>query len=308
MGNNCNSYLVNGYRVDTGPHAITQLHNGGPLRYLMENYFDYVPALIDYGDYFIREEEGLKEVPTTLKGYLTMDVLPRKDRLIIAQSLTKMLLSWEFGADISNVSVYQSLPWNTLSSDTKEFMDTFSYFLSGKSAKETSVQRMFVGGGFIEEDIDKDIIRENSEHQHSDKFKRLSYVSRLLNNNKVNYNQYYPRNGLKAVLNSILYSLPETVEIKTNTAVEKIVTENDIAKGVLTKEGPYFADIIVYSAFAKDLPKYITDLPAPYISDLNRIKQSKSLTIWLGLDEAFEEFNYIGGEVWFKKKSFWQCQ
>ncbi|MDI9394143.1 MAG: NAD(P)/FAD-dependent oxidoreductase [Euryarchaeota archaeon] len=304
LGNNCNSYLVNGYQVDTGPHAITQMHSGGPLRYLMENYFDYVPAFVDYGDYFIRDADGLKEVPTTLKGYLTMDMLPKKDRLIIAQSLTKMLISWQFGTDLSNISVYHSLPWNSLSSDTKEFMDTFSYFLSGKSAKETSVQRMFVGGGFIEEDIEKDITYENSEH-NLDKFKKVSYVSRLLNNNKVDYNQFYPRNGLKAILNAILYSLPETVEIKTNTAVEKIITENNTVKGVLTKEGSYFADIIIYSAFAKDLPKYVTDLPLSYVSDLNRIKQSKALTIWLGLDEKFEEFNYIGGEVWFKKKPFW---
>ncbi len=305
LGNNCNSYLVNGYQVDTGPHAITQLHDGGPLRYLMENYFDYVPAFVDYGDYFIRDEDGLKEVPTTLKGYLTMDMLPRKDRLIIAQSLTKLLLSWQFGNDLSNISVYQCLPWNALSSDTQEFMDTFSYFLSGKQAKETSVQRMFVGSGFIGEDIEKDITSENSEHKYNDRFKRLSYVSRLLNNNKVDYNQYYPRNGLKAILNAILYSLPETVDIKTGTAVEQIITENNIAKGVLTKEESYFADTIIYSAFAKDLPKYITDLPESYISDLSRIKQSKALTIWLGLDETFEEFNYTGGEVWFKDKPFW---
>jgi phytoene dehydrogenase-like protein len=305
LGNNCNSYLVNGYQVDTGPHAITQLHKGGPLRYLMENYFDYIPAFVDYGDYFIRDKDGLKDVPTTLTGYLKMDILPRKDRLILAQSLTKMLLSWQFETDLSNISVYQCLPWNTLSSDTKEFMDTFSYFLSGKSAKETSVQRMFVGGGFIEEDIEKDITPENSEYQHIDRFKRMSYVSRLLNNNKVNYNQYYPRNGLKAILDAILYSLPETVEIKTNTALEKIITENNTAKGVLTNEDSYVADTVIYSAFAKDLPKYVTDLPASYVSDLSRIKQSRALTIWLGLDEEFEEFNYIGGEVWFKQKPFW---
>lgn len=305
LGNNCNSYFVNGYRVDTGPHAITQLHKGGPLRYLMENYFDYIPAFADYGNYFIRDKDGLKGVPTTLKGYLTMDILPRKDRLILAQSLTKMLLSWQFGTDLSNISVYQCLPWNILSSDTKEFMDTFSYFLSGKSAKETSVQRMFVGSGFIEEDIEKDITHENNEHQYIDKFKRMSYVSRLLNNNKVDYNQYYPRNGLKAILDAIQYSLPENVEIKTNTAIEQIITENNTAKGVLTNEDSYFADTIIYSAFAKDLPKYVTDLPASYVSDLSRIKQSKALTIWLGLDEEFEEFNYIGGEVWFKQKPFW---
>ncbi|TRZ88830.1 MAG: FAD-dependent oxidoreductase, partial [Methanosarcinales archaeon] len=33
LGNNCNSYTVDGYQVDTGPHAITQLRRGGPLTY-----------------------------------------------------------------------------------------------------------------------------------------------------------------------------------------------------------------------------------------------------------------------------------
>ena len=34
LGNNCSSYMVDGYQVDTGPHAITQLRKGGG-RYLI---------------------------------------------------------------------------------------------------------------------------------------------------------------------------------------------------------------------------------------------------------------------------------
>ncbi len=45
LRNNCNSYVVDGYQVDTGPHAITQLRKGGPLTYLMDNYFDYIRFL-----------------------------------------------------------------------------------------------------------------------------------------------------------------------------------------------------------------------------------------------------------------------
>lgn len=306
LGNNCNSYVVDGYQVDTGPHAITQLFKGGPLNYLMDNYFDYVPVFIDYGDYFIRDEDGLKEVPTTLKGYLTMNLLPIKDRIIITQALTKMLLLWELGNNISNVSVQECLPWDDLSSDTIEFMNTFSYFLSGKPAKETSVQRMFVGGGFIDEDVESYIANKSNGYEYIyDKFKKMSNISKLLNNNKVDYNQFYPRNGLKAILKAILYSLPETVEIKKGCPVEQIIIENNIAKGVLTKEDSYFADTIIYSAFAKDLPLYVMNLPESYVSDLNKIKQSRSLTIWLGLDEEFKEFNYMGGEVFFKNKPFW---
>ncbi len=54
LGNNCNSYVVDGYQVDTGPHAITQLRKGGPLTYLMDNYFDYIPVFVNYGEYSIR--------------------------------------------------------------------------------------------------------------------------------------------------------------------------------------------------------------------------------------------------------------
>ncbi len=306
IGNNCNSYVVDGYQVDTGPHAITQLRKGGPLTYLMDNYFEYIPVFVDYGDYFIRTENGLKNVPTTLSGYLTMDILPRKDRLIIAQALTKMLVLWQFGTDLSKASVYQCLPWDNLSSDTAEFVDTFCYFLSGRSMKETSVQRMFVGSGFVEESIQKDMAHKKNQYYNLyEEAKKVSYVSKLLNNKKVSYNQFYPRDGLKAIINAILYSLPKTVEIKTNTAVKEIITEDNTAKGVSTKEDSYYADLIVYSAFVKDLPQYIKDLPAHYVSELNNVKQSKTLTIWLGLGEEFEEFNYVGGEVWFKKKAFW---
>jgi all-trans-retinol 13,14-reductase len=306
LGNNCNSYVVDGYQVDTGPHAITQLHKGGPLTYLMDNYFDYIPVFVDYGEYFIRTENGLKKVPTDLGGYLTMDILPKKDRLIIAQALTKMLVMWQFGTDLSKTSVYECLPWDNLSSDTAEFTDTFCYFLSGRSMKETSVQRMFVGSGFIEESIQKEIAHEKNQYYNLyEEAKKLSYVSRLLNNRKVSYNQFYPRDGLKAIVNSILYSLPKTVEIKTNNAVKEIIVEDNIAKGVSTREDSYYADSIIYSAFVKDIPQYIKDLPAGYVSDLNNVKQSRTLTIWLGLSNEFDEFNYVGGEVWFKKKAFW---
>jgi phytoene dehydrogenase-like protein len=306
LGNNCNSYIVDGYQVDTGPHAITQMYEGGPLTYLMKNYFDYLPVFVDYGDYFIRTEKGLGKVPTDLSDYITMEILPRKDRLVIAQALTKMLVLWQFGIDLSKISVYDCLQWDKLSSDTTDFVDTFCYFLSGKSMKDTSVSRMFVGNGLIDESIQNDIISgKNFYHNLYDEAKKLSYVSRLLNNKKVSYNQFYPRDGLKAITNSILYSMPKTVEIKANAAVKEIVTENNIVKEVKTKDESYFADMIIYSAFVKDLPKYIKNLPENYVSDLNKVKQAKTLTIWLGLNEEFEEFNYIGSEVWFKKKAFW---
>lgn len=301
LGNNCNSYTVDGYQVDTGPHAITQLRRGGPLTYLMNNYFDYIPAFVDYGNYFIRTEKGLRDVPTTLAGYLTLDILPGKDRLTIVRALAKMVLLRRMGKDLTKISVYECLPWDMLSSDTAEFVDTFCYFLSGRSMRETSVQRMFVGGAFVEENLQDDMMEKSSYHDVVGK----ANICRLLNNKKVSYDQYYPRDGLKAIVNAVQFSFPKTVEIKTNAAVQEIITKDSTATGVSTKEGSYYADKIVYSAFVKDIPDYIRDLPAQYVSQLKMVKQSRTLTIWLGIDEKFGEFNYTGGEVWFRRKAFW---
>ena len=53
IGGVCRSYDVNGYRVDTGPHAITRLENG-PLKQLMDKYFNIAPQFIPFGKYYVR--------------------------------------------------------------------------------------------------------------------------------------------------------------------------------------------------------------------------------------------------------------
>ena len=67
----------------------------------------------------------------------------------------------------------------------------------------------------------------------------------------------------------------------------------------------YYADMVIYTGFAKDLPSVIDNLPKSYVDDLNGIVRTKSLTIWLGLDKRLREFNYIGSEVWFKDNPYW---
>ena len=74
---NCNSYVVDGYQVDTGAHAITHLIEG-PLPRLMDNYFDFLPVFEDYGYYYVRTENGLTKVPSNLKDFVTFDVLPER--------------------------------------------------------------------------------------------------------------------------------------------------------------------------------------------------------------------------------------
>jgi len=328
LGGNCNSYMVDGYQVDTGVHAITHLTEG-PLKRLMDNYFDYLPVFEDYGYYYIRTENSLVKVPSNLKDFVTFDVLPRKDRVLLSQTLTKAFTFSSFGIDLSKKSVYDFLPKN-LSKDTYDFVDTMCISLSGKPIKETSAQRVLYGSNFVRDSITQEqfdaIIgkmepkkRQSTEsipasilpyHLHASLQTRMTRVTKpfmsleRLATNDVNDSQGYPRKGLKALLNAILYSLPENVEIKKECEVKAILVQDGNVSGVEADE-IYTSDLVIYTGFATELPELIQDLPPEYVRDLKGIVHSKSLTVWLGLKEEFSEFNYTGSEIWFKDFAYW---
>jgi len=328
LGGNCSSYIVDGYQVDTGAHAITHLIEG-PLKRLMDNYFDFLPVFEDYGYYYVRTENTFIKVPSNLKDFVTFDVLPRKDRVLLSQSLTKAFTLSSFGIDLSGQSVYDFLPKN-LSKDTYDFVNTISVFLSGRSMKETSAQRVLSGSNFVRDSITQDQFdamigkfepkkRQSAEsilasilpyHFHASLQARMTKVAqpftsleRLATNN-VNFSQGYPRKGLKALLNAILSSLPETVEIKKECQVTSILVQNGKVSGVEADE-IYTSDLVIYTGFATELPRLIKDLPQDYVGNLNGIVHSKSLTIWLGLEKELPEFNYTGSEIWFKDFAYW---
>ncbi|AKB28343.1 hypothetical protein MSSIT_1624 [Methanosarcina siciliae T4/M] len=328
LGGNCNSYMVDGYQVDTGAHAITHLIEG-PLPRLMDNYFDFLPVFEDYGHYYVRTENSFTKVPSNLKDFVTFDALPRKDRLILSQTLTKALTLSSFGIDLSDQSVYDFLPKN-LCKDTYDFVDTISGFLSGKSMKETSAQRILSGSSFVRDSITQEQFdamigkleakkRQSTEsilasvlqyHLHASLQSRMDRVAQpfasleRLATNKVNYSQGYPRKGLKALLNAILYSLPDTVEIKSECEVKSILVQDGKISGVEADE-IYPADLVIHTGFATDLPRLVKDLPSDYKEELKGIVHTKSLTIWLGLKEELPEFNYTGSEIWFKDFAYW---
>lgn len=317
LGGNCNSYDVDGFQVDTGPHAITHLREG-PLRRLMDEYFTYVPVFVDYGHYYVRTERGLTKIPSNLKEFATFDVLHKKDRLLLSQALTKALTLNAFGMIDGNKSVYEFLP-KGLSKDAVDFVSAIAPFLSGKSMKETSVNRILYGSSFMRDSVSEDIF---DDEQPNDKLNDASYASiitdrlskyQLINRlstlsrlatNKVAYAQAYPRGGLKSLLNAVLYSMPGTVRIKTKTQVIRILTDGEKAIGVATDSDSFTADTVVYSGFVKSLPE-LASLPHEYKEKLSRIDQTLSLTIWLGLREKMKEFDYIGSEVWFKDDAYW---
>jgi phytoene dehydrogenase-like protein len=269
VGGNCNSYTVDGYQVDTGPHAITHLVEG-PLRRLMDNYFDYQPVFENYGHYYVRTEDRFLKVPSTIRDFVTFDVFPRLDRLAITQSITKALTLSSFGVDLSKQSVSESLPAN-LSKETYEFADAISYFLSGRSMSETSAQRVLAGSSFVRDSVTQEQFEEFIKEEkvprpesilqsvlpsnlHTSLHSRINNVSSLgrLATNKVHMSQGYPRKGLKALLNAILYSLPSSVEIKTGCKVERILTKDGKAYGV-EADTIYESDLVVYTGYTQVL-------------------------------------------------------
>lgn len=325
VGGNCNSYTIDGFQVDTGPHAISHLE-AGPLKILMENYFDYLPIFKDYGDYFVRTPRSFVKVPSNLKEFAVFDPLPKKDRLVIAQALTKELTLSTFGFDLSKHSVYDALPKN-LSRDTYDFVDSISHFLSGRSMKETSVHRILTGSSFVRDSVTQeqfDSIVGKPEKPpvesilqaiipadyHASLQGRINSVSNQFSSlgrlatNKASSSQGYPRKGLKALLNAILFSLPNSVEIRTECEVSNILVKNGKVTGVEADE-IYQADIVIHTGFASNLPSLVEELPDPYVNDLNGIVHSRSLTLWLGFDKIMKEFDYIGSEIWFKDNAYW---
>lgn len=313
VGGNCNSYCVDGFQVDTGVHAITHLREG-PLRRLMDEYFTYLPVFLDHGNYHVRTEKGLTKMPSNIKEFVTFDILPRKDRFLLSQALTKALTQVTFGMLEGNQPVYDHLPGG-LSMDTYDFVDAISYSLSGKSMKETSINRILYGGSFVRDSISEDIFEDDQQENTSYTSKITDTLSRYqlkshiftisrLATNKIAYAQGYPRGGLKSLLNAVLYSMPEWVHIKTGSRVKKIVSEDGKVTGVATDSDVFKAGTVVYSGFAKDLPGLI-ELPADHKEALSRIDQALSLTIWLGLGEKIKEFDYMGSEIWFKGGAYW---
>ncbi len=313
VGGNCNSYNVDGFQVDTGVHAITHLREG-PLRRLIDEYFTYSPVFLGHGDYYVRTEKGLTKLPSNIKEFVTFDVLPRKDRFMLSQALTRALTQVTFGMLEGNQPVYDHLPGG-LSADTYDFVDAVAYSLSGKSMKETSINRILYGGSFVRDSISEDVFEDEPQESTSytsritDTLSRyqlkshFSNISRLATN-KIAYAQGYPRGGLKSVLNAVLYSMPKTVQIKTGSRVKKIISEGGKVTGVATDKGVVKASTVVYSGFAKNLPDLV-DLPSDYTENLSHIDQTLSLTIWLGLSEKLKVFDYTGSEIWFKGGAYW---
>jgi phytoene dehydrogenase-like protein len=292
MGGNVRTYDVNGYKVDTGPHAITGLSDG-PLIKLINSYFNISPKFIPYGDYYIRSRKSFIKFPWTIQSWARFNILSMKDRLLITQAMIESSSKFTFRKKTLDVSTYKFLQNYNFSQKAWKFIDSISYFLTGVSMKESPAWRMLNGGGYISEET-------NGIKKHLSKFIKLARYSGGVQNHG------YPKGGIQSIILSILHSFPKSVEIKLSTEVKKIVIEDNKVHSVETENDVYYAETIVYSAPVKNLPKLISNLPKEYSTQLNSLRQATTLTIWIGLSRKIPEFNYTGSEIGFEgKASYW---
>lgn len=282
FGGNCRSYKINGYSVDTGPHAITGL-DGGPFMQLMDKYFLVKPNFLPINNYYARDGKKLQEIPVTFPKFAFFDILSRKDRVLMVGAMMDAIAFSSLDKKALEKSVYDYIKKYHFSHRALKFVDALSYFLSGKSMHETPAWRMLGGSGYLDE---------------TGNAKRFDKLKKMVANDYSG--QRYPMGGIQNITNCIISSLPEDKAVfKNNEEVKKIVIENGKAAGVETASGKYYAGLIVYSGFVKNLPFIVDSLSAAYEQELKKIKQTKSITLWLGLKKKLPELSYIGSELYF---------
>jgi len=276
LGGNCRTYEIDGYHIDTGPHAITSITNG-PLKILMDKYFSVLPKFVPIGSYYARWQNKLQEIPLTLIQLSYFNILSKRDRVLMAGTMIDAIANSSLNKNILEKSVYDYIKNYNFSIKSIRFIDALCYFLSGKSMKETPAWRMLGGSGYVDETNKND----ESVKKHLKKiikFAKHDYSS-----------QGYPLGGIQNITSSVLNSIPKN----------KFIIKRHKITGVQTDKGTYYGDAVVYSGFVKDLPNFTDKFSAKYKSELKKIKQTKSVTLWLGLKNKMPEMSYLGSEVHF---------
>ncbi|MBW6451644.1 MAG: NAD(P)/FAD-dependent oxidoreductase [DPANN group archaeon] len=292
LGGNARSYDISGFRVDTGVHAITST-NEGPLFELVEKYFDKKPKYLPHGEYYIRTKDKLVQMPWTINEWRKIDIFPQKDKLIMLGLLTKNIVKTTITKKESKESVYDVIKIYSLTDNSMRFIDMLCYLLTGESMRETPAWRITKGAGYISEN----------------KIKKIEMLYMIKNLFRFNGStvQGYPKGGIGTITNALIKSIPiDKIQYLLEEQVTEIITKNNKAIGVETEIGTYKANTIVYSGFMKDLPNLTDSLPQDFKNKLKKIKQTESLTIWLGLKKPLHWFNYKGSEMWYEDgEYFW---
>ncbi|MHC1625532.1 MAG: phytoene desaturase family protein [Methermicoccaceae archaeon] len=281
VGGICRSYEVDGFVVDTGPHAITGLREG-PIQLLIDAYFDMVPKFVESGDYFIRFHNGVYAAPLTIPEMLSFSPFSIEDRLNIVRGFLDLFANYVSGRSLENETVADYAKNYVLSETMLKFIDCICLFLTGVSMEKTPLSRILTGG------------RSKSESSVS---KIRSY---LFEGGKVHH---YPRGGIKSIVDALMYSLPRNAEVHTDEEVVRIMTDNGRVCGVATNKAEYRTTMVVYAGANKFLPD-LMELPVDYAKKLRDIEQVRTLTIWMGLDKKY--IDRTGSEIWFEtEKPCW---
>ena len=300
LGGVCHSQNIDGYCVDNGIHAITELRDG-PLITLLNKYSNFDVKFKPYGRYYVRlkgKEPHLAYVPINLSEFAQASFLPKKDRLIIVKLVGEALTNLIIAPENNKKSVWDAIKKYNLSNRTIEFIDAICPFLSGASTKQTAVSRVIEGAGLNSN-------KSNFKHKHKliNKLNRFSAIKNfqniLVNNSQAN--QGYPIGGIDSIVKAIVCSFPlNYVNVLKNTSIDKIIVKNNTAIGVESNNKKYFADKIIYSGFMNKLPNLIDNgiLKEEYINQLSNLIPCKSYTLWLGM-KPYKYFNYTGSEIWF---------
>ena len=284
VGGMCRSYEISGFRVDTGPHIITRLENG-PLKKMMDKYFDIVPEFVPHGEYYIRANKKVYKFPWTPQAFAFFEPISKKDRLIMLQTIISLYSKRIFNPDYGAVSVGNIVTNSDYEKKTLRFIDTICKFLTGNGMDKTPVARF----------LDSQEYKNKGGKTSQDPIDYLNDMKNFLTK-KGAKDQCYPVGGIISIVKAALSSMPENVDIRCNSKVEKIVVEDGWVKGVVVKGEFISADSVVYSAYSSHLPKIVDHLPREYGKDLEKLEKVISLTLWLGLCKKF--FEKSGSEIW----------
>ena len=293
VGGVCRSYKYQGYTVDTGPHIITRL-DSGPLKVLINRYFDLLPFFVPFGRYYLRIKKRVRAFPWSVKDWMTFDLLPVEDRSLLMKAIFDIAYMINSGADMTKVSIKEITP-KSISPVSVAFLDYLSYFMLGTGPENAPVSR------FIDR---KNYKTEKLKDENGSNFPYMGRVYNMLIGGKPT-DQFYPRGGIQKIVDSLVYSMPKDVDIRLGEELLKVRTEKvkrrrestSRVNGVTTSKGEYDADFVVYSGYATELPRLVEDeFPPEYVERLRSIEKVNSLSVWLGLDDPV--FKDEGSEMW----------
>lgn len=270
LGNVVRSYQVEGdsgtYTVDTGPHILTRL-SSGPLRQLMDSYFEYTPYFVPHGDYYLRMNGKYQKFPWALKEIAQFDAISQKERVTLVKCIIEGIILQD-----KTITVQKFLERYDLDEKTLNLVDALCYFLAGAPMSDVPVLRFW----------------DSQKYKDGTTTNVLEKGLNLLKNGS-RHDQYYPTGGIQKLTNCILEGF--TGEIKK----EEVVYIDVKHKFVSTPENEYQYDFAVYSGMAKDL-HCIAELPPEYADMLSQLTSITALAVWVGTRDRV--IQNTGSEIW----------